>query len=389
MTPSRPARTRSVAVVGGGIAGLATALALGRDGWSVTVHERAPGLTALGAGLVLGPNAVRALDALGLRAAVRERAFALTGSAVLRPDGRALSRLAASRLAERHGAPVLAVERSALHALLADAVGPGVVRCGSDIADATSLAGDHDLVVAADGIRSRTRATAWPDAAAPSYAGYTAWRAVVHTDTGLTEASETWGHRERFGVVPVGDDAVYVFATATVPAGRHAHDGATELAELRRRFGAWHAPLPALLDAVDPTTVLRHDVDALPRVPASFHRGRTVLVGDAAHAMEPNLGQGAGLALEDAVVLAHVLADGGRVEDALARFTALRRPRASSLVALSARLGRLTQGGGRATGAARDAVVRLTPAGLALRGSDRVMGWRPPRGAAAEARVGA
>lgn len=385
MMTSRPARPRTAAVVGGGIGGLATAVALLRDGWSVTVHERAPELAALGAGLVLAPNAVRALDALRIGDAVRERAVRLTGSGLLRPDGRVLSRLDASRLADRHGAPVLAVERAALHALLADAVGPGVVRCGSDVPDARALAPEHDLVVAADGLRSRTRGAGWPEAAAPRYAGYTAWRAVVRTDARITEASETWGHRERFGVVPVGEDAVYVFATATVPAAPHAADGAAELAELRRRFGAWHAPVPALLDAVDPATVLRHDVWALPRVPASLHRGTTALVGDAAHAMEPNLGQGAGLALEDAVVLAHVLAGGDPVDEALARYTALRRPRAAALVAMSARLGRLTQGTSRPAARVRDAAVRLTPAGVALRGSDRVMGWRPPARAEADA----
>lgn len=377
MTTSSPPG-RSAAVVGAGIAGLAAAVALRRAGWTVTVHERAATLQALGAGLVLSPNAVHALDALGLGDAVRERGVPLSASALRRPDGRALSRLDGARLAARHGAPVLAVERAALHALLADAVGPDVVRCGEDVPDAAALAGEHDLVVAADGIRSRTRAAGWPDAAAPSYAGYTAWRALVRTDQRLTEASETWGRRERFGVVPVGEGRVYVFATGTVPAGAHASDGAAELAELRRRFGGWHAPIPALLDAVDPATVLRHDVHALPAVPATSHRGTTVLVGDAAHAMEPNVGQGAGLALEDAVVLAHVLDDDVPVERALARFTALRRPRAVRLVAASARLGRLTQHSGPAVAALRDAAVRLTPPGLALRASDATMGWRPP-----------
>ncbi len=370
--------TRSAAVVGAGIAGLATAVALRRTGWSVTVHEQAATLRALGAGLVLAPNAVHALDALGLGDAVRERAVPLAGSALRRPDGRPLSRLDAARLADRHAASVLAIGRATLHGLLADALEPGVVRCGAAVADVAALAGQHDVVVAADGMRSRARTAGWPDAPPPTYAGYTAWRALVRTDVPVTEASETWGHRERFGVVPVGAGLVYVFATATVPADGHAVDAATELAELRRRFGGWHAPVPALLDAVDPAAVLRHDVHALAAVPTTFHRGTTVLVGDAAHALEPNLGQGAGLALEDAVVLAHLLADGAPVEPALARFTAVRGPRAARLHAMSAALGRLTQQTRPVVASVRDAAVRLTPPALALRASDRTMGWRPP-----------
>ncbi|WP_136519936.1 MULTISPECIES: FAD-dependent monooxygenase [Cellulomonas] len=377
--PPGPAGPPSATVVGAGIAGLATAVALRRSGWSVTVHERAATLRALGAGLVLAPNAVHALDALGLGDAVREHAVTLTASALRRPDGRTLSRLDASRLARRHGAPLLGVERGALHALLADAVGPGAVRCGSAVTDLASVAAQHDLVVAADGLRSHMRTAGWPGAAAPTYSGYTTWRALVRTGAPVTEASETWGRRERFGVVPVAEGVAYVFATATVPAGRHAPDGAAELAGLRRRFGGWHAPIPALLDAADPATLLRHDVHALSRVPASLHRGTTVLVGDAAHALEPNLGQGAGLALEDAVVLAHVLADGAPVAQALARYSASRRARAAELHATSRRLGRLTQHANPVVESARDAAVRLTPAAVALRASDRTMGWRPPR----------
>ncbi|EYR62680.1 hypothetical protein N866_06265, partial [Actinotalea ferrariae CF5-4] len=147
---------------------------------------------------------------------------------------------------------------------------------------------------------------------------------------------------------------------------------------LRRADGRWHAPIPALLDALDPDAVLRHDVHALRHVPAPLHRGTAVLLGDAAHAMEPNLGQGACLALEDAVVLTHLLADDVPVEQALARYSAARRPRAVTLSRLSARLGRVTQGGGRVRAAVRDAAVRLTPAPVVLRGSDRAAGWRPP-----------
>lgn len=369
---------RSAGVVGAGIAGLAAALALRRAGWRVDVHERAAALAPLGAGLVLWPNAVHALDALGVGAAVREQAAVLDGSTLRRCDGRWLARNDDAGLAARQGAPLLGIERSSLQAILAAAVGPDLVRFGSQVRDAEALTTGHDLVVAADGIRSRVRAAGWPGHAQPAYAGYTVWRAMVAAEAVAPAVSETWGHRERFGMVPVGSGRVYLFATATVGAGQHAEDPAGELHELRSRFSRWHDPIPALLDAVDPDAVMRHDVHALPHVPRPLHRGRTVLLGDAAHAMEPNLGQGACLALEDAVVLAHVLDDDAPVDHALPRYSAARRERVVAVSRLSARIGRLTQGGGPVRASIRDTAVHLIPAWLTRRGLDRTSGWKPP-----------
>lgn len=373
-----PGPRRSATVVGAGIAGLAAALALRRTGWCVHVHERAAALQPLGAGLVLWPNAVHALDALDVGAAVREQAAMLDGSTLRRPDGRWLARNDDPGLAARHGAPLLGIERSSLQAVLAAAVGPDVVRFGSEVRDSEALTTGHDMVVAADGIRSRVRAGGWRGHAQPAYAGYTVWRAVVAADAVTPAVSETWGHRERFGMVPVGSGRIYLFATATVGAGQHAEDPVGELNDLRSRFGRWHDPIPALLDAVEPDAVMRHDVHALPHVPRQLHHGTTVLIGDAAHAMEPNLGQGACLALEDAVVLAHVLGDDVPVDHALARYSAARRERVVAVSRLSAQIGRLTQNGGPVRASIRDTAVRLTPARLTTRGMDRTSGWKPP-----------
>ncbi|MCA1783794.1 MAG: FAD-dependent monooxygenase [Intrasporangiaceae bacterium] len=377
--PNEPYRScRSASVVGAGIAGLAATLALRRTGWWVTVHERAAALEPLGAGLVLWPNAVHALDDLGVGAAVREQAAVLDGSTLRRSDGRWLARNDDAGLATRHGAPLLGIERPNLQAILAAAVGPDVVRFGSEVRDTEALTTGHDIVVAADGIRSRLRAEGWRGHSQPAYAGYTVWRAVVGAEVVTPAVSETWGHRERFGIVPVGSGRVYIFATATVGAQQYAEDRTGELNDLRRRFGRWHDPIPALLDAVEPDAVMRHDVHALPHVPRQLHRGKTVLIGDAAHAMEPNLGQGACLALEDAVVLAHVLGDDVPVDHALPRYSAARRERVVAVSRMSAQIGRLTQNGGPVRASIRDTAVRLTPARLAQRGMDRTSSWTPP-----------
>ncbi|GIF04189.1 FAD-dependent monooxygenase [Actinoplanes siamensis] len=380
---------RSAAVVGGGIGGLAAAVALHRAGWTVAVHERSPAPKPAGAGLTLWPNAVRALHALGLAEALRSRAAPLTGSGVRRPDGRWLSRTDASQVISRHGAPQLAIMRADLVELLASALPPGCLRLGADITGADAGGPDRqasircgdrlvpaDLVVAADGVNSRLRQTLWPTQPPARYCGYVAWRAVVRSPaTAIGAASETWGRAERFGVVPIGHDLVYLYATANSPARK---PGADELAELRRRFRHWHEPIPALLDAITPDGLLRHDIMAVQPSPRRLHTGRMALLGDAAHAMEPNLGQGAGLAIEDAVVLAHAVTGASSTVSGLAHYSRARAGRVTRLARQSRLLGRITQSPSAAVVALRDVATRLIPDRLALRGFDAAANWHPP-----------
>ncbi|GAA4968570.1 FAD-dependent monooxygenase [Kineococcus glutinatus] len=369
---------RSAVVIGAGVGGLAAGLALRRAGWHVRVAERAADLGG-GAGLVLWPNAVRCLQVLGVAGAVRERAHVLHRSGVRRPGGRWLSHLDADELARRCGQPVLAVARADLVEVLAAALGHDVLHLGCEVADPAGVRAD--LVVGADGIGSLVRRSLWPDRAPAGYRGYTAWRALVPgggvaRGAGAAEgACETWGAGQRFGVVPLGDAGTYVYATANAAEGARACD---ELAELRRRFGSWHAPIPALLAAIEPGTVLRHDVHDLPPAATGLHRGRVVLVGDAGHAMEPNLGQGACLALEDAVVLAHALGAELSVEAALARYDRARTPRVTAMTRRSRHVGHLARWTHPVLTAARDAAVSATPPPLALRAAHRAAGWCPP-----------
>jgi 2-polyprenyl-6-methoxyphenol hydroxylase-like FAD-dependent oxidoreductase len=210
-------------IIGGGIAGLASALALTRRGWEVEVLERAPEFTEVGAGLSLWPNALRALDALGVGEAVRGQAV-LTGQAGIRDAaGRWLSRVDTAELARRYG-PTAMIHRASLLAVLRaavpdEALRPGItvtaVRPDGTVAHSGGQA-RADLVVGADGVRSVTRQSVWPDAPAPRYAGYTSWR-VVTPPVPITELSESWGLGERFGYSPLQDGRIYCYATANAP----------------------------------------------------------------------------------------------------------------------------------------------------------------------------
>ncbi|GLX02492.1 FAD-dependent monooxygenase [Microtetraspora sp. NBRC 16547] len=374
-------------VIGAGIGGLTAAAALRLRGWEVTVCERASSIEPVGSGLAVAPNALRALDTLGIGGQIRKLA-ALQGTAgVRRASGGWLSRTSAEAAQARYGDPTVLLLRSTVVDLLADLLPPGALRLNTTVhgvdtsGRVTTDAGDldADLVVAADGIRSSVRRGLFPAHPDPVYSGVTAWRFVVPGSE--VTGSESWGRGLIFGVMPLANDQVYCYATAVVPPGEGHGDPEAEKAELLRRFGSWHAPIPALLARVDPAKILRNDVFFLDTPLPAFHRGRVALLGDAAHPMTPNLGQGACQAIEDAVVLAHRVSEGASVVEGLATYTRDRLPRTSRIVQRSAAICRLTRWTNPLAVAARDGVISLAGrvgTTAALRQADTLFNWRPP-----------
>ncbi|MFI6063825.1 FAD-dependent oxidoreductase [Micromonospora sp. NPDC051227] len=380
-------------VVGGGIGGLSAALALHRHGWRVTVLERAAELREVGAGLSLMANAVRGVDALGLGPALRQGGHGEAPGGIRDQHGRWLSRVDAAEMIRQLGTTALGVHRATLHRTLREALPASSlhtnasmehVESGPDRAEVRYLGSDGshtldaDLVVGADGLRSRVRAQLWPQHPGPVYAGSTTWRAAIAFPDPIP-AAITWGPGAEFGMVPIGDGQLYWYGALNAPPGGHAPD---ELAALREHFGDWHAPIPELLAATPPEAVLRNDIHYLAAPLPSYVRGRVALLGDAAHAMTPNLGQGAGQAIEDAVVLGAVCAGGAKeVPAALAAYDEQRRPRSQSVARASYAAGRFGQQLHNPVAfAMRTVALRLIPSRLALRSMARYADWRPPAG---------
>ncbi|XVV05497.1 FAD-dependent monooxygenase [Actinosynnema sp. CA-248983] len=353
---------------GGGLGGVSAAVALRAVGWDVVVLERAAGFGEVGAGIGVMPNAMRALEALGVADSVRRIGTPRVAGGVRDWRGRALVRVAA-------GEHVVAVHRADLHRVLRGALPE---RCLVTDAEVTSLDDlEADLVVRADGIRSRVREVLFPGLPRPVYAGATAWRSVTRVSFARElEVNQTLGPGTEFGILPLGDDRVYWYAATVAPAGGAAAD---ELAEVRRLVGHWHRPIVDLLDATPPETVLRHDIHELRTPPPSYVKGRVALLGDAAHAMTPYLGQGACTAIEDGVVLASALARFGTVPEALAHYDRERRPRGLAVARMSRLAGRF---GHRMRNpvaiAARNTVLRALPSSAAVRGMSTFTAWRAP-----------
>ncbi|MGW0466660.1 FAD-dependent monooxygenase [Streptomyces sp. NPDC003027] len=392
-------------VVGAGIGGLAAAIGLRRVGWEVRVVERAPVLGDAGAGISLAANGVRALDSLGVGAAVRAAARGQYTGGTRTPGGSWLARMDGAALERALGTPIVGIPRATLHRLLRAALPPGVLTVGAEVTgldrsspdrvrvllnggpDGTGASMDADLVVAADGVHSRVRGLLLPSHPGPVHSGSTVFRAITDRPLDLrTDFEITWGRGAEFGHIAFADGRAEWHAVLNAPAGVRYAD---PLTELRGRFAGWHEPVARLLAATRPDAVLHHDVHELATPLPSFVAGRVALLGDAAHAMTPNLGQGACQALEDAVVLAAALADAADTGTALATYDAQRRPRTTTVAMAARRAGRM---GHRLSSppavALRNAVLRAAPSGMTVRMILRHADWTAPRLPTGEAREG-
>ncbi|MDK0518221.1 FAD-dependent monooxygenase [Streptomyces sp. ML-6] len=381
-------------VIGGGIGGLTTAVALHGLGWHITVLERAASLEPVGAGIALAPNAQRALDVIGLGDEMRSLAAWQGDGGMRAPNGRWLSRTDSAAAAERFGGPLVLLHRATFVDRLVARLPEGTVRTGAAarlldpgtaggapaVVETAAGSMEADLVIGADGIKSAVRGALFPAHPGPSYAGFTTWRIVVPALGRPFSPHETWGRGALWGTQPLKDGRIYAYGAAVAPAGARAADD--EKAEMTRRFGDWHDPIPAVIAAAEPDQVLRNDVYQLIHPLPAFHRGRTVLVGDSAHAMAPSLGQGGNQSVEDALVLAHRLTTSTDLGAGLAAYTADRLPRTSAIVRRAARTARLTRLSSAPAVAVRDALMvavsRFGPA-LVLRTFDGIMDWQPPR----------
>jgi 2-polyprenyl-6-methoxyphenol hydroxylase-like FAD-dependent oxidoreductase len=408
------AEKRTATVIGGGIAGLAAAVALAQAGWRATVLERAPDFGEVGAGLAITGNGMAALEALGAGQAVRAASYQTSTAGYQDPGGRWLLRIPDTGLRLRAVTTIWGLHRQRLHAALLQAaraadgvelvtgaevlaVGPGQADAGpATLTWRTSAGpretpsrkhsfrkqcseGEADLVVAADGVRSTVRAQLCP-AARPRYSGSTCWRAVI-PDTGSDgRLIEAWGPGTEFGTLRVSADELYWFGYFRHPEGARFDD---ELAAARDRFSGWSPRIRDLVAAATADQLVRHDVYHVPGGLHTYVRGRVVLIGDAAHAMLPTVGGGASTAMEDAVCVGRLVAApaaaGADLGAALAAFDQIRRARCQKIArmaSLAARFGADLGGGWRQP--VRNGLLRLAPVRLMARAGTSVVNWTAP-----------
>ncbi|MEU4704456.1 FAD-dependent monooxygenase [Nonomuraea dietziae] len=345
---------RKAVIVGAGVGGLTTAIALRAIGWEVSIFERWPRIVAEGTALGIRPDAQAGLAGLGLGERLRERTVPYLRAQIRTPGGRRLADLPLDRIQRRGGAPVRMLSRVSLIEMLVQEVDPATISTGVEITDPAALRADYDLVVGADGVRSAVRQAFFAAPTRPRYAGIVAWRGVIQGFE-PQDYGETWGRGQMFGMTPQSPGVTNWYAPVRNP------EGAREtLDDLRARFAGWHDPIPRVLAAAEEGAVLRHEVHDLAPPLASYVTGNVALIGDAAHAMTPALGQGACQALLDAIELAACLrAQPGDVAQALRAYDARRRPAAQRMVTASRWMTRLAGAGRLAR--PRNALMRVLP----------------------------
>jgi 2-polyprenyl-6-methoxyphenol hydroxylase-like FAD-dependent oxidoreductase len=385
----RAVSTVKAIVVGAGIGGLSTALALRRVGIEATVHERMSELHEVGSGLTLWVNAMRALQEIGVADAVQENGAIVEAIENRSAEGSLLSVLPIAQVAAKHGAPSVSIHRAVLQQTLASKLPDGALRVGDECVDheddgdavtvrfADGREERADVLLGADGITSSIRGRLFgpPE---PRYSGYTCWRSAAvldHPDLHPTTYTQLYGKNSTFGVFPIGPGRWSWYGTKiTAAGGAGRRSGAEWKQEAREVFAGWYDPVCAVIEATPDEELIRQDINDLEPI-EEWSRGRVAVLGDAAHATTPTLGQGGCGAIEDAVVLARKLSGTGDVASALREFAAERKVRANGIVRQARRHGAIYHGVNPVLGLARGVMLR-SPAAIAMREVDKLMGFK-------------
>ncbi|MFZ5973359.1 MAG: FAD-dependent monooxygenase [Bacteroidota bacterium] len=360
-------------IVGGGIAGLTTAVALQQQNIDFLVLEAVPQIKGVGAGISLAGNAMRVMRQLGLDALIKERGHGISSMVIQNEKGRAISILDAGKISRQHGLDNVAIHRAELHQILLNALPAEKVITNQKAVDFTEHA-DHvqvtlqngsrlagSCVLIADGIHSVLRQKLLPQSRV-RYAGYTCWRGIVPNLWGVEQtAYETWGPAGRMGYVPVGQNNIYWFACKNAPRQSQAMRQLTP-ADLAHNFRYYAQPVPSIIEQTQPSEMIWNDIIDLEPI-RQYAFGKALLLGDAAHATTPNMGQGACMGVEDAWLVAKKLSKNkNSVEVAFKQFEAERLQRTHYVVNTSYRLGKVAQWENRFLTKIRNAALRLVPA---------------------------
>ncbi len=333
----------NILIIGGGIGGLTSAIALRGQGFDVTVIERDPDWSVYGVGIIQQSNVLRAMAHLGLLDEYVAAGAGFDTVEIFAPDGTKVARVPSPRLVDGYPAN-LGVGRPALHKVLGDrTIASGAkVRLGitatviDDRSDHVAVQfsdgtqGSFDLVVGADGVYSQTRKMLFPDAPSPHYTGQAVWRYNLPRTEGM-DALQAYNGPTGVGLVPISPIMMYMFVTTAEPDNpRYPREGLA--AAMRAKIARCSPAIQALGDHItDDDGVVYRPLEAF-MLDGPWHKGRIVLLGDAVHATTPHLGQGAGMAIEDSIVLAEELAGHVDLATALTAYRDRRHDRCRYIV---------------------------------------------------------
>ncbi|MEU7911072.1 FAD-dependent monooxygenase [Microbispora bryophytorum] len=348
-------RTGRVLIVGAGIAGMAATIALRRVGAAVDLIDIDPAWKVAGAGLTITGPTLRAFRQLGVYDEVAELGYVGEGIRVCTIDGEPVRDIPTPMPPEARVCGSGGIARPVLYEILSARVlaggvhprlGVSVERIdqdddGVDVVFSDGASGRYDMLVGADGISSRTRDQIFPDAPGPQYTGQSVWRMFVPRPPGVDRRHYFLGGTAKVGWTPISASTMYLFVVERTPRlVRERHQLPGGLVELLEPYGGY---VREIRESIDENTEIAFRPLESFYLPSPWHSGRVILIGDAAHPTTPQLASGAGMAVEDALVLAEELAVHETVSETFAAFTARREERCRLAVESSIEIGRLEQ----------------------------------------------
>lgn len=380
---------QDIAIIGAGIGGLSAAIALQQIGRKVRVFERAFELKEMGAGIVLSANAIKAMDKLGIADQVRQAGSPVKKAEIRTPDGQLLVNMPVHKQAERYGTYSYLIYRPDLQRILYEklesdtlVLGKKFSRLKQERENITSFFEDgeivkSDILIGADGVHSRVRQNIG-EASELRYSGFTAFRGISHFEDDRFPAElgggfEAWGNGKRFGFSHLGKGRVFWFAAINTPQGKLLAAPKKKLLALE--FKSWWGPISDVINSTDEEKILVHEI--FDRKPIKkWHKGRVTLLGDAAHPMLPNLGQGGAQAMEDALIFAKYLERFPQdIEQAWSLYEQARIPRVTKIVKGSRMMARMMQLENPIAIKVRNQFLRKVPDELKIKRLDWILGY--------------
>ncbi|MEK7016763.1 FAD-dependent monooxygenase [Bacillus sp. FSL R9-9410] len=359
----------NVMIIGGGIAGLCAAISLQKIGLDVKVYDKNTEPTVAGAGIIIAPNAMQALEPYGISEQIKKFGNESNGFNLVSEKGTIFSKLTIPACYPK----MYSIHRKDLHQLLLSKLQEGTVEWGKECVkieqneenalkilfqDGSEAFGN--ILIAADGIHSVVRKQV-TQCDGYRYAGYTCWRGVTpaHNLSLTNDFIETCGTNGRFGIVPLPNNEVYWYALINAKARDQKYKAYTT-ADLYNHFKSFHNPIPAILKNASDVNIIHRDiVDLIPM--KQFFDKRILFIGDAAHALTPNLGQGACQAIEDAIILAECIKNNAHYRQAFTEYEQKRRDKIEKISNTAWKVGKMAQIESKSLTILRNQVMKLVP----------------------------
>lgn len=340
-------------IIGAGITGLTTGLALNKIGFQdFEIREKAPALNEVGAGIMVQPNAMKVLDWIGIGDKIRKAGMPINRADITEKNLKPINRTTEEAITDVSGQKIIAIHRARLQRILYESLPFGSVHLNQPLLKLEqnrqntriTFPGqvmDVEAVLGCDGIHSVVRNYIFPNSL-QRYSGQTCWRGIADftlADEYIRSAKEAWGDNLRFGFVSISENEVYWFAVAKSPPGLN--DVQEEIkSELLQKYQSFNPVISQIISSTEPNKIIRNDIFDLKRLD-SWSRGKICLMGDAAHATTPNMGQGACQGIEDAYYFAREFEENQDLPGLFRSFEKKRRKKVDFIVNNSWQLGRL------------------------------------------------